>query len=267
MNKRIIAVSICSLLLLLAAIAAGLNAIFSVTSVKVNFSVFSEEARKEAKSLQEELDSFVGASTTFLNLDDVKQTVAKYPSFRLESAEKDFPQTVVLSVTERRETFALKREDGKYDIYDSEGAYLGVKEKNVNRADGAENILLEGFSLTAETGKIAQGDRFAELLLAVSAFEAQTGSARMNIKSVAFVRPLETDVRTESFELQTREGVTVILHNPSVKAGEKAEKAAQKYIGLEDEDRMFGKIRVLDVSATGEILEPTYEPRVPAENN
>ena len=56
MNKRIIAVSICSLLLLLAAIAAGLNAIFSVTSVKVNFSVFSEEARKEAKSLQEELD-------------------------------------------------------------------------------------------------------------------------------------------------------------------------------------------------------------------
>ena len=93
--------------------AAGLNAIFTVTHVKTEFTTYSEEGREEARTLRERLDGFVGKSTTFLDLEDISAIVEEYPFFRLEALEKQYPTTVYVRVSERKETFAVLREDGK----------------------------------------------------------------------------------------------------------------------------------------------------------
>ena len=137
MKKKVLILTGVAVALLIAVIAAALNAVFTVARVEVHFSVCSSRGEAEAVLLQSELDdAYVGRSTTFLKLEDVQETVESYPAFRVTSAEKQFPRTVVLTVEERREAFAFRRENGLYAILDEEGVYLYDSETNTTEGAG-----------------------------------------------------------------------------------------------------------------------------------
>ncbi len=254
MKKRVVLTTLAAVLLLAAAIAAGLNAIFTVTHVRTQFLTYSEEGKREAVELREKLDEFIGSSTTFLDLDEVAGVVTQYPCFRVDSIAKSFPATVSLEISERKERFAFRREEG-YAILDEEGVYLYEKAENVNRISG-ENILLENFPIeVGEEG--VSGDYFTELLSVMNTFAGTLREIRSNILSVTLVRAT-TNPRDDFFRIQMREGVVIDLGNPAVKAEEKTEKALQKYLSLGDEERIFGFITAVDSPTTGEALEPDY---------
>lgn len=269
MKKKIIIATVCSVVILLAAIAAGLNAVYTVTSVRTDFTVFSEQGRADSALLQDELDGFVGKSSYFLDIGEVENTVRKYPCFRLEYARKNYPQTITVKVSEREETFVFAHRAGEleaetYAVLDADGEYLYHKDTNENRLDGARNVLLEGFSFSVNYHERAVGIYADELFAVTAVFREAFGNMRMNVVSVKLVTP--SDNREDDyFVISMREGVTAELHNPSSRPEEKAQKMVEKYRSLENEDVMFGKIVVSERTEvtvdpeTGEIVEQKGE--------
>lgn len=250
MKKKIALVAVCSVFLLLAAVAAGLNAVFSVTSVKLDYSVFSQASRAEAHLLQEDLNKYVGKSTVFLSLEEVEKTVEKYPYFKLVAIEKSYPQTVTVEVTEREEAFSLVQGDA-YLACDREGNALGERSENKNRADGAANILLDGMEY---------GDKYFNLAVFLcDQMEERLNSLRMNVAQISLKTP-SSNQEDDYFRIAMREGVCVTISNPSNKTEEKVSAVLDKYSLLFDEDKMFGDIRVFEDVQTGNI-NVLYTPR------
>ncbi len=254
MKKRVAIFSVVAVLLLAAAVAAGLNAVFTVSSVVLEADCFSEAARADAAALQTDLDAFRGRSTTLLDLAEVRATAERYPYLRVEEIGKEYPQTVSLRVSERRETFAAGRSDGRYDLFDDRGAYLGVSETNANRADGARNILIDGFDgfgYAAEPS--SEGNGLAALLAVAARFGDDVCGARTNLLSVSLRIPLRDDPRTEYLEIVTAEGACYRIVNPSYRCEEKAEIAARHYFGLSDGERVYGRYEAFDLIDAGGI--------------
>ena len=80
MKKRAILTTVVAFLLLVAVIAAGLNAVFTVTYVNARFLTYTEEGETAARELKEDLNEYLGKSTTFLDLEEVRRE--RVPRFR-----------------------------------------------------------------------------------------------------------------------------------------------------------------------------------------
>ena len=252
MKKALIVTSI-AFVLLLAVVAAGLNVVFTVTYIEASFSTYSLQGEEDAKSLKAELDKFVGASTTFLDLDDVKAKVKKYPAFRLESIQKKFPKTVSITLEERKELFAYEMTDGKYAIIDDEGVCMALRDDNVSRT-GGENILLTDFALTVTVGAPVEG-AYVEALFSVFKGLGETMTdARSNVREVTLnIAGSASNPLTHLFEIEMQEGVMIKMSNPLSNAEEKAKKAMEIYNDLGDIQKMYGTITVTDSREPGQI--------------
>ncbi len=244
---RVILSTLAALLLLGAAIAAGLNAVFTVTYVRADFSTFSEDGNRDAAELKQKLDAFVGKSTTFLDLDEVAETVKEYPHFTVSSLKKGFPSTVEISILEREEVYAYAAADGSYTFLDGEGKHLTDGNASIKNRAGGENILLENFSLQiSQTGE-AEGEYFSELLSVMGSFAKTFSELRANIVSVSL--GLGTaDRENVIFRIGMKEGVTLVLVNPSSLPEEKAALAIARYAALSDEKRLYGLITVYETA-------------------
>ena len=75
---------------------------------------------------------------SILDLNDVKNTVEQFPCLSAERVEKQYPSAVYVEVRERKETYAVRQENG-FAVFDEEGRYLYEKADNVNRLDGDKN--------------------------------------------------------------------------------------------------------------------------------
>lgn len=244
MKKKVVLMTVIGLIILIAVVAAALNAVFTVTKVEVNWSVCSDEGEAEAVSLQKDLEeSCLGKSTTFLKLEDVRTTVNRYPYFELTSAKKSYPQKIVLSVTERKEVFSFRRENGLYAVLDANGSFLYDKETNANRT-GGENILLDGFQLSANaTGDAASGKYMKEILTLSSVFAGEFDNIRANIVSVTL---LNHYMEGDYFRVQMQEGVYFDLYTPENNTENKAIAAMEKYVSLSYEEKLYGYFDLMD---------------------
>lgn len=249
MKKKYLLATAIGLVLLGAVIGAALNAVFTVTDVKVNFTVLSEQGAEDAVVLQEKLeDLFIGKSTTFVKLEEMDPVMAAYPAFKLEKAEKEFPRTVTVAVTERKEAFAFRRADnGLFAVLDEEGRYLYDKSTNENRRKG-ENILFDGFVFAdTQPGEVVRGDFFEAALAFADVFWDELGDARANIESISLIdtgNPVEKDC---FLRIRMREGVCMEVYDPKSYTTEKAEDMLRKYLSLTDAQRMYGFFDVMDL--------------------
>ena len=260
-KTKIILTTIIAFLVLLAVIAAGINAVYTVTIVRTDFVVQSAEAMRDAEALQAELDEqFLGKSTTFLKLEDVEDTVAKYRNFRIESLNKKFPRAVELTVSEREEEIVFELESGKYAVLDAEGVFLYEKENLENRT-GGRNVRLENFAFTLSEDGTVDGEYFAEVVQVLSVLSEKLNSVRANVLSIRFDSAgAESNKNNHSFLISMREGVAIRIYHPSRYVAEKASVAIDKYISLSDSERMFGRITALDYGTADEAV-ATYSPR------
>ena len=72
MKKRTFLTTLIAILLLAAVIAAGLHAVFTVAYIQASFSTCTPEGERAAQQLKEELNTYLGSSTTFLDLEQVR---------------------------------------------------------------------------------------------------------------------------------------------------------------------------------------------------
>lgn len=250
MKKKVLLMTAIGLVLLGAVIGAALNAVFTVTDVVVNYSPVSEAGIQKSYSLQEVLEErFIGKSTTFLHLEDVSAAVAEFPCFELEEVKKDFPRTVVLTVRERRETYAFAREDGLYAVLDEHGKYLYDKEDNSNHREG-ENILFVGFELSVVSSEVS-GEYFSEALKFVNVFLENLGDARSNIVSISLMGTENALAGSHFFRICMREGLIVDVYGPKNMPAEKALSVLEKYLALDDAQRLYGFFDIVDLMDGG----------------
>lgn len=242
MKKKVILSTIISFVLLFAVVAAGLNAIFTVTVVQSDFSVYSDDARAETEELKKKLDKFVGKSSTFLDLKDVEKTVEEVPAFCVTQIKKKYPEALVVSVRERKETYAFAV-NGGYALLDEEGYYLYEKEENINRLDKKENILLEGFDFTVSDREFVKGEYAEALFQMFGVFEAALTEIRANVTAASFIKASSS---IAYFQIRMREGVVINLYAPAQMTSEKAQAAVEKYLSLTDSQRVEGTISVVD---------------------
>ncbi len=248
MKTRAIITTIVSFVLLVAVVAAGLNAIFTITLVESEFSVCSEAGKRDAEALKAELDKFVGDSTTFLDVDDVNETVEKYPCFRVEAVEKSFPKTLKVKVSERKEFFAVKNGEN-YAVLDEEGIYL-YDGANTNRLGGV-NVVLEGFDIALEKGSRATGEYIDEALTMFSVFSELLPGVRANVVSLRLAHNIGQNTKENTFFVVTmREGVKIAIANPAENIALKARAAftdeTYGYLSpnFSDREKMYGSITV-----------------------
>jgi len=235
-KKSILAITV-SVLLILAAVAAGLNAVYTVLSVTTRFSVRSDAGREESRILQEKLDGY------------------SFPWLKVEEVKKNYPRTVELRVSERLERYAVERTDAEgkvfYSVLDADGIYLYDREKNENRLDGAPNILLNGFGeMVFAAGERTSGAYVEELLASVAGFRDGDVNVRLNLVSVTFEKGA-SDSSTTKFTFRMQEGTRIEVNNLTALVAEKTEAAFQRYLTLEDEDKMFGVVTVNDDKLSG----------------
>lgn len=64
-------------------------------------------------------DKYSGQSILYLSLSDAKKEIEQeFKYAKVQKIEKQFPGTLVFSISERYELFAVKNKDGKYNIFD-----------------------------------------------------------------------------------------------------------------------------------------------------
>lgn len=254
MKTRAILTTVVAFVLLVAVVAAGLNAVFTVTLVDSEFSLYSDTGRAEAEELKAELDGFVGKSTTFLDLSKVRSTVEKYPCFRVESVGKKFPKTVEVKVSERKEFYAFENGEG-FSVLDEDGVYLYDGENNENRLGGM-NVVLKGFEPTLVKGERATGAYMDEAYAMFAEFAALLPGLRANIVSLSLENGGGHDTPEHMlFVVTMREGVKIVIRNPSEGIAVKARAAfldeGAGYLSLSDKRRMYGAINVSNLTEDG----------------
>ncbi len=243
MKARVILTTVISFLLLCAVVAAGLNAVFTVTSVKAEFSVSSEDGEREAAELKQKLDGFVGKSSTFLDEEEVAALIASYPCMKAEKIQKHYPSTLEVSVSERKEAFSVLTEHG-YAVLSDDGTYLYTKQDLTNRA-GGENILLSGLDLSLAEGQKTDDKALNEILTVYGVFAEILTEARANVVSIAY----EPNLAFENIlVIQMREGIRIEIATSSALTEEKARAAlndeSDGYLARSDGERLCGCIRV-----------------------
>ena len=247
MKKKALFMTAVALILLCAVVAAALNAVFTVTDVLVNYAPVSQEGIEDSYSVQEMLDEkFIGKSTTFLDLEDVRESLAGYSSFVVKEVKKVFPRTVSVTLAERREAFAYLKDDGTYAVLDENGRYLYDKDENANRRTG-ENILLENFDFTfSETEKLPTDGYLKAAIAFAGVFMDRLEDARANVVSLSLRKTDNEIAGAYLMRVKMREGLVIDVFAPENFAAEKAEKVLEKYLSLTDEQRLYGFFDVVD---------------------
>ena len=253
MKKRTVLTTVVAVLLLVAVVAAGINAVFTVTSVNADFVTYTEEGERAAQALKESLNGYLGKSTTFLDLGEVRATAASDPRFQVVSVRKEYPASVVVELRERRAAFACRGEDG-WDVYDVEGIRIGTDE------EAGTYVRIEGdFALTSEAG-VLTGKYAGELLGMYAVFCELLGEPRANFVSVELEDNSATGTdEFDRFRIATGEGVEIVLRGPSERIEDKARAAAQKYLSLEAHERVRGRISVV-IEAESSLAVADYDP-------
>ena len=230
--------------------ALGISSVYRVDTVTLKTNLVSQEAKQEAETLQARLENeYDKDSIFFADEDKALNIIKEYPYFRISSFVKEYPNRIVIEVTENAETYAVGKKDGGYYILSVDGTVLAIRDLPQNPLNGEGNVILAGLNVSGKIGEKINGDACVEGILKFSeCVSKQLGGIRRNVVSVeVFARTPET-----IFCFTMKEGVKLYISAPMVGLEEKAKKAIDEYMALSNAQKMGGKLVVLD--GDGEIV-------------
>ena len=256
MLKRNITIIILTALVFLSAVFLGVSTVFRVSEVAIVATTVSNQAQGEVEQIQRELDKAYDKQSIFSSNEDLaKQIIARFPYFRITGFEKDYPNRLVISLSEDEEVYALPcgNERGEYFILGADGTILEIRQDYANRSDTTKqrkNLLITGLDVVGEKGGLPTGDTsFAYTIAFCDKVNELLGGIQRNIQSVEVVKGGSAE-DTIFLRLTTFEGVKMYIRNPSLCTSDKAILAVEKYFSLSDSERTTGMIVVLDTSET-----------------
>ena len=247
-------VLILSGILFLSVAILGVTSVYRVDTVTVEAAIVSEAAREEAQALQLELsEAYVKESMFSVKDNEAKEIIAQFPYFRMVSFKKSYPNRIVIEIAEDEEVFAVPTANNdEYYILGLDGVVLGIRENYVNRLDNQENILVTGLTASGTRGEVLKGDAFISPLVAFGKnFSQLLGGIRRNVVSIEIIS-ITASMEEALFRITMREGVRIYISNPSSMMEEKSQAAYEKYVSLSAEQRMSGRISIVEMN--GELI-------------
>ena len=240
-QKRILVILL-TVLVFLSGTILGFATVFRVDDITVKVSAISAASVEEAQELRTRLKEKYLNENIFLSNDENAQIIIKdFPYFRIESFKKDYPNRIILTVTEDAEVYAVKKEDG-YVILGGDGTILGFRDAETNRLDGDKNVVINGMTVDGEKGEVANGGATLTTLLEFCNYLSERlNGIRDNIESS------EASEYAPQYRIKTREGVKIYVGNPHNLTREKTDELADLYLGLLDEERLTGRIAIDDI--------------------
>lgn len=239
--KKIVTI-VLTVLVFLSAVFIGVSNVYRIDSVMVEANTYSQAAKSEAEQLQKDLKAgYAGENLLVADEEIALSVIAKYPYFRLTKFEKRHPDLLCIEVTEDAEVFAVKTANGYY-ILSQNGTILDIRADYKNRADGEENVVIQGGNPAGEVGQKVQGAGFDELLKMCIVMSEYLNGVRSNIWKILF-----DDVEDGGrIFLWMREGVRINVMRPHLLTEEKAKMFTEKYLALSDEERLTGFIHATE---------------------
>ena len=242
MQKKKIVTIILTVAVFFAVAFVGVVNVFRVEDVVLSTNVLSEEANAEAQRLRDELQEFYrGESSILAKEDGVKEILERYPYFHLTSFTKAYPNKLLVEVSETPEVFAVQVEN-RYYILSATGTILRIRAESDNRGDAAPNVLVTGVTPEGREGEQVRGEGVLQFLKICQVMAGQFGGIRSNLERAEVV-PAGGDFR---LRLYMREGVEISVRNPAVLTEEKAMAISKMYLEMSDEQRLTGKIYVVE---------------------
>ena len=257
MRKNNVLVIILTVLIFLSGTLLGVSTVYRVEEVSVDASLVSTAAQAETEELKTRLQETYKTESMFaVEEEKAKALVAEYPYFRYVSFQRDYPNRLVVKISEDAEVYAVACMEnvGSYYILGGNGMVLGIRDNIRNRSDNENNIEITGLSqAVGKKGELLSGENCISYLFPfLEKVSSALGGIRRNILLVEVIKGGSTE-NTLTVRLRTREGVKIYVQNPSALTLEKAEAAVNKYLSLsEDVQRLTGAIAVFDKD--GEVL-------------
>lgn len=251
MRKKNVLIVILTVLIFLSGSVLGVSSVYRVEYVSVQASLVSEAAVAETQEVRELLQEAYEKESLF-SVEDVraKEIVAKFSYFRFVSFERDYPNRLIVKISEDAEVYAVScgEDTNSHYILGGSGMVLGIRESILNRSDNENNILITGLEeAVGEKGGMLTGENCVSYLFPfLEEISSLLGGIRRNILSVDVIKGGSTE-QTLSLRLYTREGVKIYVQNPSAYTLSKAQEVVNKYLGLSDVQRLTGALAVYDM--------------------
>ena len=242
-NKKLLIVI--SSLVFAAALILCASALFSLADISIVCN--GDCSNIDQTELSRELDENLGKSVLFLSKEKIEKKLSeKFPYVKVESMVKSFPNRLKITVSERKEVFAVDS-GGKYYILDAEGCLLAVKEQNANNIDGAPNSLIKAEIKSASVGsKVELKDFDIDAALAVAdlmnRLSYSNSEIRFTLKKLA--------VGQNALQIATGYGVTFVIDGYTVRTAEKANVMLAAFNALSDDRKITGKL-IVYVNSSG----------------
>ncbi len=248
MKKKFLTI-VLTVLLFLSAVGLGVSTVFRVDAVAVEVTSISQSAKSDAAALRAELQSLYKQESIFsVEEAKAKSALAKYPYFRMTEFTKAYPNRLVVKIVEDAETYAVKGEGESWYILADDGTVLDIRSSSKNRIDGFDNVLINGIEGEGERGGALSGDECWQSMLALcQKMNNVLGGIRKNVASVEVLFRKPQTI----FRITMTEGVKIYIDHPDALTEQKAVSALDKYLSLSDEQRITGRILVINVE--GEI--------------
>ncbi len=244
MQKKGFIAVLLSIILFLAIGVLGVANVFRIDGVSLISNTISSTAQVEAAQLQEELNNkYIRQNALFVDQSEADAILQKFPYFRITSFRKEFPNRLVVEVKEDEEMFAIETSSG-YKILSADGILLGNNKSTSENRTGSPNILVKGLALEGELGKVVSGngqiDGFVCIVRAMAAADGMGGSLRSNVLEIEVAQ----SPMPQQMTLKMKEGVTAYVYDFDEDSVQKAILVVQTYLGLQDSQKVTGKILV-----------------------
>lgn len=209
--------------------------IFTLSKVELKCEALTGE---QVSTIQTAVSEFEGENLLFLDTDKIKDKVSSFTDYKIVSVEKKYPSTVVVTIKERVETFAIVNE-GSAVIIDDEGYVLRVDD---DFSSSRELVTLNFNGLTLSNATVGQVVTTSdnEMLFAVMAMAKKVNYYNC-IKSIELERAVEK--RFAYFNTYT--GVQIEVPDVLIRGEEKILYAFNEYDSCDsDFIKSFDKIIV-----------------------
>ena len=227
--------------------------LFSVKEVRVDYSVSDQI---DLSSTSKKLDSFVGKSFVFLNVDDVKNSVSD-PLLEVVSVDKQFPNVINVEIKQRREVYKFNH-DGNVYTTDENGFVFHSQIDDGSDFSDRQTIKLNFEKVNLERVEVGSNLSTSDNELLKNIFEmAKAIDLTDRVKEITVVNTTldgnEDYVVMRSAEFQTYTGVKVVIENAYEYGVERVVAAFNAYDEATDYVKTFDVIKVVRITETGQI--------------
>lgn len=212
--------------------------VFSVSDVKLTFSVYSDE---DVSAACEILDSYKGKNLLFIDTGEVASRITEETSLKVEYVRKSYPYTLEAKIFAREERFVIES-DGEYYVLDDEYTVLKTRSTPLNPSDGLSDVLLifetevqPVLNVKSELG-YADEALYAALKTTVACFL----SPRDLLESVTLTETEEAGNFRITVKMRT--GTEMVIFKATARTEEKVNAGIAKYSALTDGDLLCGRV-------------------------